>query len=82
MNQWQLQTAKARISELVKKAQRQPQEITLHGKAVVVVLSRLEYERLSRQHQSLAEFIRHSPLYGLEDMDFSRDKSPVREVNL
>ena len=82
MNQWQLQAAKARMSELVKQAQRQPQEITLHGKPVAVVLSRLEYDRLSRQHQSLAEFIRHSPLYGLEDLDFSRDQSPAREVKL
>ena len=32
MEHWQLQEAKARMSELVKRAQAAPQGITLHGK--------------------------------------------------
>ena len=41
MQTWQIQTAKARFSELVKQAAEDgPQEITLHGKPVAVVLSR------------------------------------------
>ena len=40
MQTWQIQTAKARFSELVKQAAEDgPQEITLHGKPVAVVLS-------------------------------------------
>ena len=48
MQTWQIQTAKARFSELVKQAAEDgPQEITLHGKPVAVVLSHEAFERLS-----------------------------------
>lgn len=40
---WQLQEAKARLSQLVKDAQKKPQIITLHGEAVAVVQSIKEY---------------------------------------
>lgn len=40
MHTWQMQEAKARMSEVVKRAQTQPQDITLHGKSVAVVISR------------------------------------------
>ena len=36
MEHWQLQEAKARMSELVKRAQAAPQGITLHGKPVEI----------------------------------------------
>ncbi len=48
MQTWQMQEAKARLSELVKLAQSEgPQDITLHGRSVAVVLSRSAFERLS-----------------------------------
>ena len=40
MSSWQLQEAKARLSELVKSAEHEgPQEITVHGRPAAVVLS-------------------------------------------
>jgi len=75
MKQWQLQTAKARMSELVKLAQDKPQEITLHGKPAAVVLSRQEFVRLSNVNKSLVEFMRESPLFGNEDVDLERQQS-------
>ncbi|OGT72233.1 MAG: prevent-host-death protein [Gammaproteobacteria bacterium RIFCSPLOWO2_02_FULL_57_10] len=73
MHVWQMQEAKARMSEMVKRAQSEgPQDITRHGKSVAVVLSRETYDRLSRSQQSLTEFMRQSPLYGLEDIHFER----------
>ena len=57
-----------------------PQEITLHGRSVAVVLSRAEYDRLAGTGESLVDFMRRSPLYGQEDIDFPRDKSLTREV--
>ena len=40
MASWQLQEAKARLSELVKSAEQDgPQEITVHGRAAAVVVS-------------------------------------------
>ncbi|MCC7413400.1 MAG: type II toxin-antitoxin system Phd/YefM family antitoxin, partial [Gammaproteobacteria bacterium] len=54
MDTWQLQEAKARSSELVKRAANQgPQEITLRGRPVAVVLSREDFERLTGNARSL-----------------------------
>ncbi|WGG48844.1 type II toxin-antitoxin system Phd/YefM family antitoxin [Rugamonas sp. DEMB1] len=83
MQTWQMQEAKARLSELVKLAQTEgPQDITLHGRSVAVVLSREAFERLSGSKQSLVEFMRQSPLYDLEEIEFERDRSTTRETPL
>ncbi len=80
MQTWQMQEAKARMSELVKRAQNQPQDITLHGKSVAVVISRETFNRLSQSQDSLVDFMRRSPLYGADDIAFKRDQSLTREV--
>jgi prevent-host-death family protein len=83
MHSWQMQEAKARLSELVKRAESEgPQDITLHGKSVAVVLSRTAFESLSCSKQSLVEFMRKSPLYGLDDIEFERDRGTTRPVAL
>lgn len=82
MHKWQIQEAKARMSELVKRAQSQPQEITFHGKSVAVVLSRAEYDRLARTNESLVDFMRKSPLYGDDTLILDREQSPSREIDL
>mgnify|MGYP002138186826 CR=1 FL=1 len=83
MQTWQIQTAKARFSELVKQAAEDgPQEITLHGKPVAVVLSRAAFDRLAKVDVSLADFIRASPLHGCDELDLERDRSLTREVAL
>jgi prevent-host-death family protein len=78
MTAWQLQEAKANLSELVKRAQREPQEITLHGKPVAVVLSKEAFAELSGSNESLTSFMRRSPLFGLEALDLTRDRSKTR----
>ncbi|MDP3030933.1 MAG: type II toxin-antitoxin system Phd/YefM family antitoxin [Rhodocyclaceae bacterium] len=80
MHTWQMQEAKARMSELVKRAQIQPQDITLHGKSVAVVISRETFDRLSQAQDSLVDFMRRSPLYGADDIVCERDQSLTREV--
>lgn len=83
MHQWQLQAAKARFSELVKQASDSgPQEITVHGRPVAVVISRDLFDRLSGNADSLVDFMRRSPLYGQDDVEFERDRSAPREVDL
>ena len=81
MKTWQLQDAKARMSELVKRAQRHPQTITVHGKPAAVLVSAGDYERLVRRNSSFSEFMRRSPLYQSE-MELVRDKTAAREVEL
>ncbi len=81
MQSWQMQAAKARFSELVKHAaQEGPQDITLHGRSVAVVISRELFDRLSGGEQSLVDFMRASPLFGHEEMVFERDRSLPREI--
>lgn len=83
MQTWQMQEAKARLSELVKRAESEgPQDITMHGRSVAVVLSRAAFERLSGGGESLVEFMRRSPLCGLDGIEFERDQSATREVLL
>jgi prevent-host-death family protein len=83
MHAWQMQEAKARLSELVKRAASEgPQDITLHGRSVAVVLSREAFERISGSERSLVDFMRQSPLYALDDIEFERDSSVTREVAL
>ena len=81
MRRWQLQEAKARLSEVVKSAREGPQEISVRGEPAAVVLSIEEYERLKKKKLSLAEFVRRSVLVGV-DLDLERDKSPARDIDL
>ena len=81
MHAWPMQEAKARLSEVVKLAESEgPQDITVHGRSLAVVVSRATFERLSGSGQSLVEFIRKSPLYGLEELDLERDRSVTRKL--
>lgn len=82
MRTWQIQEAKAQFSELVKRAQTQPQDITLHGQSVAVLVSRETFDRLSLAQDSLLDFMRRSPLYGADDVSFERDSSLTRELTL
>ena len=82
MQTWQMQAAKARMSELVKRAQTQPQDITVHGRSVAVVMSRDAFDRLSLAQVSLVDFMQRSPLHELEDIEFERDKSLVRDLSI
>lgn len=62
MQTWQMQEAKARLSELVKTARQcGPQDISVHGRTVAVVLSKEDFDRLSGTQLSLSAFIAASP---------------------
>ena len=82
---WQIQTAKARFSEVFRRARTDgPQRITRQGKEGVVMISDEQYERLMvkrRQPKSIVQFFRESPLAGL-DLDLERDKDTGRDVEL
>lgn len=79
---WPLYEAKNKFSELIDKALAQgPQVVTRRGEAVVVILSKDEYNRLKKSEPSLVEFFRTSPLVGVE-LDLERDKSLPRDVQL
>lgn len=82
MAKWQLQEAKARLSELVKSSHDHgPQEITVHGRPAAVVLSKADYDRLAGAKPGLVEFLRRSPLRGA-GVRLARSKSRTRKVRL
>ena len=82
---WQLQTAKAKFSEVFRLARTEgPQRITRQGKEGVVMISDEQYEQLTvkaRQPRSIVQFFRESPLVGV-DLDLERDKDTGRDVEL
>lgn len=83
MENWQMQKAKANLSELVKRAASQgPQEITVHGRPIAVMLSKKDYDLLTGNARSLVEFMQASPLYAQDEVEFPRDRSLTREVVL
>ncbi len=82
MKRWQLQEAKARFSELIKIAiSKGPQDITVRGEPAVVVISREDFDRLTKPKASFIKFMRSSPLAGL-NLELKRDKSLTRDVKL
>ncbi|HEX7334020.1 MAG TPA: type II toxin-antitoxin system Phd/YefM family antitoxin [Pyrinomonadaceae bacterium] len=82
---WQLQTAKARFSELFRRARTEgPQVVTRQGKEQVVVLPAEQFAQLTkrvRHPKSLVRFFAESPLARVT-LDLSRDPDSGREVNL
>lgn len=82
--QWQLQEAKAKFSELIRRAQNEgPQHVTIHGREGVVVLTAEEFRRLrgGLTGRELIKAIQASPYRSVE-IEPERSRMPVRDVNL
>ncbi|MAT43980.1 MAG: type II toxin-antitoxin system prevent-host-death family antitoxin [Anaerolineaceae bacterium] len=81
-NEWQLQEAKSRFSEVVNNALTQgAQIVTRRGKKEIVILSLADYEKLTRNEQSLSLFLRTSPLAG-SGLEITRDSDLPRDIGL
>lgn len=79
---WQLQKAKNRLSEVVRRAQSEgPQIITLHGTDAAVVVSARDFGKLARRKGRLVDFFRRSPLVGVE-LELTRSRDTGRKVKL
>jgi antitoxin Phd len=82
---WQLQNAKARFSELFRRARLEgPQYVTRQGKDTVVVLPAEDFERLTAratQPGSLVEFFARSPLAKVQ-LKLERQRDYGRKVDL
>ena len=87
MSTWQLQEAKARLSELVKRTKEQgPQFISVHGKRTAVVVSEDDYAKLTgisgAREPSFLEVLSRAPI-GAEDLIIERDYDDrIRDVDL
>lgn len=80
-DEWTVAAAKARLSEVIARAQTAPQTITRNGKASVVIVSVEEWQEKSRRQGSLASFLMQSPLAGAA-LDLERDEDAGRDPAL
>jgi antitoxin Phd len=82
---WQVQTAKAQFSELLRRARAEGvQIVTKQGKDDVVVMPIEQYRKLtrrSRQPASLVQFFAQSPLADI-DLNLDRDRDYGRGIEL
>ena len=82
MENWQLQDAKNRFSEVVQKAIEQgPQIITRRGVKTVVIMSVEDYQQLTQPKVNIVDFFRKSPLKDAM-IDLTRDEDIGREIDL
>jgi antitoxin Phd len=80
---WQLQEAKQRFSELVRRTLDEgPQVVTRHGEEVVVVVPAEEFRRMSGKKPDFKEYLMSAP-EGLENIIPERSPNDLpREVDL
>jgi prevent-host-death family protein len=80
MQTWQLQQAKARLTECVNQAKKSPQIISKHNKPEVILISIELYNQLTNADQDIVAYFRNSPLCGLTIP--ARDRSEGRRIDL
>jgi prevent-host-death family protein len=60
--EWQLQDAKNRFSEVVKRAASEgPQVVTVRGERAVVIVSAAEFDLMAKRAPTLVEFLLTAP---------------------
>ncbi len=76
MSEWQLQEAKNRFSEVVRRAAEEgPQTVTIHGKPAAVILSAASYASLTSGRKPLTEFLLEEPPWPDELVEAINDRS-------
>lgn len=84
-HKWQLQEAKAKFSEVVKRAAAEgPQVVTQRGVETAVVMSIADYRRLEASRPSLVDYLRAGPSLDEKTLAIINDRSKDtgREIDL
>lgn len=82
-NTWKLEDAKARFSEVVRRAQSEgPQRVTVRGREAVVVMSVDELDRLVPKDASKPAFVPFLESLGLQGLDLEREIDRGRDIVL
>ena len=82
LDRWSLQDAKARFSEIVRRALTTGPQLVMRGREeAVVIMAASDYQRLTEPPQSLAEVLANSPLSDVT-LDIERPTEPGRAVEL
>jgi antitoxin Phd len=79
-DRWKLEDAKARLSEVVRRANTAgPQRVTVRGKETAVILSAKDYERMKNmpRERPLVPFMES---LGLDGIDLEREHDLGRDI--
>ncbi len=80
---WKLQDAKARFSELVRRAQTEgPQRVTVRGHDAVMVIAADEWQRLLPPASDAMPFVAFMESLSVDGLDLTRDRDVGRDVAL
>jgi prevent-host-death family protein len=76
MREWQLQGAKNRFSELVRRARDEgPQTVIVHGKPAAVLLSADAYAALAQPRPSLIDYLLSDPAWPDDLVELVNDRA-------
>ena len=77
---WQVQEAKQRFSEVLRRAQADgPQIITRHGEEVAVIIEATEFHKLASGTADFKDYLRVGPSF--DDLEFSRAGDGPRDID-
>jgi antitoxin Phd len=77
---WQVQDAKQRFSELIRRAQSDgPQVVTRHGEEIAVVIDIADYRRLRGETAEFKDYLRSGPAF--DDLDLTRTAERPRSTD-
>jgi prevent-host-death family protein len=80
---WKLQDAKARFSELVRRARTEgPQRVTVRGRDAVVVIAADELDRLMPPASDAVPFVAFMESLSVDGLDLTRDRDLGRDAAL
>ena len=80
---WKLQDAKARFSEVVRRARTEgPQRVTIRGHDAVVVIAADELDRLMPQTTDSLPFVAFMESLAVDGLDLTRERDLGRDVAL
>ena len=80
---WKLQDAKARFSEVVRRAQTEgPQRVTIRGHDAVVVIAADELDRLMPHTSDALPFVAFMEGLAVDGLDLTRERDLGRDVAL
>lgn len=80
---WKLEDAKARFSEVVRRAQSEgPQRVSVRGRDAVVVIAADEFYRLQPRSTDSLPFVAFMETLSGEGLDLTRDDDTGRDISL
>ncbi|MGA2570079.1 MAG: type II toxin-antitoxin system prevent-host-death family antitoxin [Terracidiphilus sp.] len=83
MERWKLEDAKARFSEVVRRAgTRGPQLVTVRGREAAVILAPEEYRQLLPNSKGRDCLVRFLQSLDLQKLDIEREPDTGREIEL